>query len=100
MATDSIKTQPKPFVFVLMPFLSKFEDIYNFGIKGAATEAGAYAERLDEQVFTEGMLDKIFNQISKAGMVIADMTGRIPMCFMKSVICTRLGKLFSNNKQC
>lgn len=55
-------TLPKPFVFVLMPFDSKFDDIYKFGIKGAANEIGAYAERLDEQLFTEGMLDRIFNQ--------------------------------------
>lgn len=39
-------TKPKPFIFVLMPFESKFDDIYKFGIKGAANEVGAYAERL------------------------------------------------------
>src|SRR4029453_3942326 len=59
-------TTPKPFVFVLMPFDEKFSDIYKFGIKGAADDAGAYAERLDEQMFAEGMLQRIFNQISKA----------------------------------
>ena len=33
-------TKPKPFIFVLMPFESKFDDIYKFGIKGAANEVG------------------------------------------------------------
>ena len=69
-------TAPKPFVFVLMPFLSQFDDIYKFGIKGASEDAGAYCERVDEQMFVEGILDRIFNQISKADVIIADMTGR------------------------
>lgn len=37
-------TAPKPFVFVLMPFSKAFNDVYRFGIKGAADEVGAYAE--------------------------------------------------------
>jgi hypothetical protein len=93
MANDSIKTQPKPFVFVLMPFDAKFEDIYKFGIKGAAAEAGAYAERLDEQVFSEGMLDRIFNQISKADVVVADMSERNPNVFYEVGYAHALGKI-------
>lgn len=50
-------TKPKPFVFVVMPFSGDFDDVYQLGIKAACTEAGAYCERLDEQVFDEGMLD-------------------------------------------
>src|SRR5256885_5608136 len=64
---------PKPFVFVLMPFDSSFDDIYKFGIKGAADDVGAYAERVDEQLFVDGILDRIFNQISKADVIVADM---------------------------
>jgi hypothetical protein len=48
---DSSSTLPKPFVFILMPFDSRFDDIYKFGIKGAADDVGAYAERIDEQIF-------------------------------------------------
>jgi len=54
MDEEAISTNPKPFVFVLMPFDSSFDDIYKFGIKGAAQDAGAYAERIDEQIFTKG----------------------------------------------
>jgi hypothetical protein len=64
-----------------MPFDSKFQDIYKFGIKGAADDVGAYAERLDDQIFAEGMLDRIFNQISKADVIVADMSGRNPNVF-------------------
>lgn len=91
---DSIPaTQPKPFVFVLMPFEPKFNDIYKYGIKGAAEDVGAYAERLDEQIFDEGMLDRIFNQISKADVVVADMTGRNPNVFYEVGYAHALGKM-------
>lgn len=86
-------TSPKPFVFVLMPFDTKFADTYEFGIKGAATEVGAYAERLDEQVFTEGMLEQIFNQISKADVIVADMTGRNPNVFYEVGYAHALNKI-------
>ena len=86
-------TLPKPFVFVLMPFDAAFHDIYKFGIKGAADDVGAYAERLDEQVFMEGILERIFNQISKADVVVADMTGRNPNVFYEVGYAHALGKI-------
>ncbi len=92
--TDLVQsTLPKPFVFVLMPMKPEFDDIYKFGIKGAAEEVGAYAERLDEQIFTEGMLERIFNQISKADVIIADMTGRNPNVFYEVGYAHALGKI-------
>ena len=86
-------TLPKPFVFVLMPFDSTFDDIYKFGIKGAADDIGAYAERVDEQNFTEGILDRIFNQISKADVIVADMTGKNPNVFYEVGYAHALGKI-------
>lgn len=86
-------TRPKPFVFVLMPIRPEFDDIYKFGIKGAADDVGAYAERLDEQYFTGGMLERIFNQISKADVLVADMTGRNPNVFYEVGYSHALGKI-------
>jgi hypothetical protein len=86
-------TLPKPFVFVLMPLDDKLSDIYKFGIKGAAEDIGAYAERVDEQIFTEGILDRIFTQISKADVVVADMTGRNPNVFYEVGYAHALGKI-------
>ena len=74
-------TAPKPFVFVLMPFDEDYNDIYEFGIKAAANEAGGYCERLDEQIFEERMLDRIYNQINKADVIVADLTGKNPNVF-------------------
>jgi hypothetical protein len=93
MTNSSQATTPKPFVFVLMPFDPQFADIYKFGIKGAAEDVGAYAERLDEQLFGEGMLDRIFNQISKADVIVADMSGRTPNVFYEVGYAHALGKV-------
>jgi nucleoside 2-deoxyribosyltransferase len=69
-------TAPKKFVFVLMPFADAFRDIYEVGIKPACRDAGAYCERVDEQIFHESILEQVYNQISKADLIVADMTGR------------------------
>ena len=42
---------------------------------------GEYCERVDEQVFHENMLDRIYNQIAKSDMIVADMTHKNPNVF-------------------
>jgi hypothetical protein len=85
-------TTPKPFVFVLMPFDVAFGDIYKLGIKPAAEGAGAYCERIDEQIFVESILSRIYNQIAKADLIVADMTGRNPNVFYEVGYAHALGK--------
>jgi len=82
----------QPFVFVLMPFNKKFEDIYKLGIKPACEKAGAYPERVDDQIFQESILQRIYNQIAKADIIIADMTGRNPNVFYETGYAHALGK--------
>ena len=86
-------TQPKPFIFVLMPFSKAFDDVYKFGIQGAANDVGAYASRVDEELFSEGILDRIFNQIAKADVLVADMTGRNANVFYEVGYAHGLGKI-------
>ncbi|HUV65979.1 MAG TPA: hypothetical protein VMW24_18940 [Sedimentisphaerales bacterium] len=81
------------FAFVLMPFDSKFDDIYKFGIKEAACGLCIRAERVDEQLYHEGILDRIYNQIGLADIVIADMTGRNPNVFYEVGYAHAKGKL-------
>lgn len=59
-----------------MPFSEEFNDIYRLGIKDVSTDCGVKAERLDEQIFDEGMLDRIFRQIEIADFIIADLSTR------------------------
>jgi len=86
-------TKPKPFVFVLMPFEDQFNDIYAFGIKMACERAGAYCERVDEQIFvSESILARIFNQIYKADIIVSDMTSRNPNVFYETGYAHALNK--------
>lgn len=83
---------PKPFAFVLMPFTTEFRDVYTLGIKSACEDAGYYCERLDEQIFDETMLERIYNQIAKADLIVADMSGRNPNVFYETGYAHALGK--------
>lgn len=71
----------KPFAFVLMPFSKEFDDIYQYGIKQACAELDIIAERVDEQIYSETMLERIYRQIDNADIIIADMTGKNPNVF-------------------
>ena len=82
------------FAFVLMPFSEEFKDIYKFGIKEAANDIGIKAERVDEQLYTEGMLSRIYSQIEEADIIITDMTGRNPNVFYE------VGYAHAKNKLC
>lgn len=70
MSTDKI------FAFVLMPFDSSFDDIYKIGIKETAAQLDILAERVDEQIFQEDILNRIYKQIDAADIIIADMSGQ------------------------
>jgi len=85
-------TKPKPFCFVLMPFASEFDDIYEFGIKGACDDVGVYCERVDEQIFQGSIVERIYNQIAHADVIIADMTGKNPNVFYEVGYAHALGK--------
>jgi hypothetical protein len=69
-----------PRVFVLMPFATEYDDVYD-AIKAAATAAGADARRVDEQIHDSLILERIYGQIRLADLIVADMTGRSPNVF-------------------
>ena len=71
-------THVKPFVFVLMPFHSNFDDIYEVGIKAACLSADTDCARVDEQIFVENILERVYNQIAGADIIVSEMTGRNP----------------------
>jgi nucleoside 2-deoxyribosyltransferase len=83
----------KLFAFVLMPFDQEFDDLYRFGIKEPASELGILAERVDEQIFSEGILDRIYRQIELADIVIAEMTGQNANVFYEVGYAHGKGKL-------
>src|SRR5665647_1597328 len=88
----NMTTIPKKICFVMMPFDNDFDDIYKLGIKQSCIDAGSYCERVDEQIFNESILERIYNQISKADIVIADMTNLNPNVFYEVGYAHALGK--------
>lgn len=74
-------TDYKPFAFVLMPFSHNFSDIYKFGIKSTAEDHKIIAERVDEQHFSETILERIYRQIENSDFIIAEMSGQNPNVF-------------------
>lgn len=81
------------FAFVLMPFHSSFDDIYRLGIKETARNLGVLAERVDEQIFREGILERIYRQIEAADIILADMSGQNPNVFYEVGYAHAKGKL-------
>ncbi len=90
--TEIVNTKPKPYCFVLMPFDEIFKDVYHRGIKPACNDADAFCERVDEQIYQGAFIERIYNQISKADLVIADMTGQNPNVFYEVGYAHALGK--------
>lgn len=88
-----VSVEAKPFAFVLMPFEQAFDDVYNLGIKAAAADANIVAERVDEQIYTESILERIYRQIKTSDFIVADMTGRNPNVFYEVGYAHALGKL-------
>lgn len=75
MAIDNI------FAFVLMPFHEDYDDIYQMRIKETARILDIKAERVDEQIFQEGILERIYRQIEAADIIVADMSDQNPNVF-------------------
>lgn len=79
--------------FVIMPFAKEFDDIYQLGIKETAKSENVIAYRLDEELFNEGMLEKIYKEIENADFIIADLTNKNANVFYELGYAHALGKL-------
>ncbi len=82
----------KPFVFVFMPFSEDFKDVYELGIKAACASVGAECARVDEQIFLESILERIYKQIEIADLIIAEMSDRNANVFYETGYAHGLGK--------
>lgn len=79
--------------FVLIPFEEQFKDIFKLGIKSPAKNQGVEAYKLDEELFDEGMLEKIYNEIENADFIIADLSVKNPNVFYELGYAHAIGKL-------
>jgi len=65
-------------IFVLMPFAKKYYDRYQLGIKEPLENMGLTCERVDEKIFVDDILNQVIENIMKADLIVADMTGTNP----------------------
>ena len=85
-------SRPNGQVFVVMPFASEFDDIYEAGIKPVVCESGFKCVRADELEHNKGVLEVVYEQIKSAHLVVADMTGRNPNVYYEVGYAHALGK--------
>jgi hypothetical protein len=84
--------EPKVDVFTLMPFKAKLEKVYTEHIKKLADELGIVIQRADEQFSPRPFMEKVWDGICAARLVIADCTERNPNVFYEIGMAHAVGK--------
>jgi hypothetical protein len=57
----------KPHIFVAVPFAEAFNDLFEYGIQRPVRDLGLLCERVDEQVFTGDVLERVKSQMRPHG---------------------------------
>ena len=83
LRTAGYSSAGKPHVFVAMPFAPEMDDIYHYGIQGAANASGLLCERADLSVFTGDVMEWVRARISSAKLVVADLTSANPNVYLE-----------------
>lgn len=97
MAVTSVFGRPrqpdeKTDVFVLMPFNAKMEKVYTNHIKKMGEELGLNIRRADD-IFTSGpFMEKVWDGICAAQLILADCTEKNPNVFYEIGIAHAVGK--------
>lgn len=71
----------RPFVYVIMPFSSKFRNVYFSGIKPACEELNLKCERVDEQIIEGTIIERIYRNITDADLIVAELTEHNPSVY-------------------
>jgi hypothetical protein len=79
-------------VFVLMPFKAKLEKLYTSHIKGLGKELGITIQRADELFLAGPFMEKVWDGICAARVVIADCTEKNANVFYELGIAHTVGK--------
>ena len=76
-------SERKPHIFVAMPFAEAFSDLFEYGIQRPVRDLGFLCERVDQDVFTGDILERIKTQIETATAIIAVLTGANPNVYLE-----------------
>ncbi len=79
-------------IFIAMPYAKEFNNLYYFGIKQTVEKMGRKCERVDQEIFTGDLVQRIKERISSSKLVIADLTGNNPNVFYEVGFADGCGK--------
>ena len=82
----------RPVIFVLIPVAPGFDDIYKL-VCAACDEADVDCQRVDQQIFDESNLARIYNLIGTADLIVSDLSGKDPTVFYETGFAHALGKI-------
>jgi hypothetical protein len=97
MAVGPVFGRPRPAeekidIFVLMPFNAKMEKVYTNHIKKMGAELGVTVRRADEIFSPRPFMEKVWEGICAAQLIIADCTEKNPNVFYEIGIAHTVGK--------
>jgi hypothetical protein len=81
-----------PKAFVIMPFSSDFNEIYNLFIASSLNEVGYDVFRADDVVSQRNILEDIIASINDSELIVADLTGSNPNVYYELGIAHAFGK--------
>ncbi len=82
----------KDLVFVIMPFSDQFTEVYEKGIKFATESMSKRCVRVDEEIFTGGIMNRIRENLLKANIVVVELTQKNPNVYYELGIAHAYGK--------
>lgn len=89
---DQFESLSKAHVFVAMPFVREFNNVYFFGIKRPVEQHKRKCEGVDQDQFTGDIISRIKERIMSAELVIGDMTSQNANVFYEIGFAEGLGK--------
>jgi hypothetical protein len=78
--------------FVLMPFEPELDDVYHLGIREAVNSLGGVCQRADEIQYLGGIIEKIYDAIRSADVIVAEVTRPNPNVFYEVGFAHALSK--------
>lgn len=79
-------------IFIIMPFTPELDDVYHLGIREVVAKVGGSCERADEIQHVGGIIEKIYDSIKDADIIIAELTVPNPNVYYEVGFAHGLGK--------
>ena len=83
LKTAGYESERRPHIFVAMPFSDDMDDIFHYGIQAPVNDAGFLCERADLAAFTGDVMSWVKERITKAALVVADLSGANPNVYLE-----------------